>query len=88
MVGPSPLLQRCVTASVLDSTAGSSTSADDEHDPVTVEVETTPTAVATVARTTDWRQRKAAAQGKDMALPRKVYTCKVCQQPMTSKTCL
>lgn len=42
-----------------------------------VEVKTAPA----IPRTTEWRQRKKAAAG---TIKRKVYTCRVCNQPMTT----
>lgn len=39
------------------------------------------------SRTTDWRRRKAIAEGSGPATkaPRKVYACRVCNQPMATE---
>ena len=69
------------TSSPLPAPASSSSSSV----PVTT-AEAEPTTQLKISRTTEWRKRKAEAEGRTPASRevRKVYTCRVCNNPMTS----
>lgn len=44
-----------------------------------------PQATSVKSRQTDWRNRKRAAEGANMPLPRKTYTCGTCGKPMMTE---